>query len=140
MAGRTFVDTNVLLYMFDAGDPVRRARAREVMAALPEEEVVLSLQVLQEFYWNATRKMRPPLGKAEAAGIVRDLSRHEVLSPEPDLVLAAAAREGADGIPFWDALVVEAALAAGCTRLLTEDLQHGRSFDGLVVENPFRRK
>ena len=55
------------------------------------------------------------------------------------MILAAVARSTADGVAFWDGLIVEAALSAGCTRMLTEDLQHGRVFDGLRVENPFRR-
>ena len=137
MAGRVFVDTNVLLYLYDGADPDKQERAKRSLAWMESGNLVLSTQVLQEFYWNATRKLRPPLQPADAATVVASLARNPVVVVDPPIILAAVARSGDDRIAFWDALIVESALSAGCERLLTEDLQHGRAFGPLRVENPF---
>jgi len=134
---RTFVDTNVLGYMFDPRDPAKQAKAQSAVTGFLPAELVLSTQVLQEFYWTATRKLDPPLAPEAAAGVVADLSLNRVVVLTPPVILQAIARGVNDRISFWDALIVEAALSAGCDRLLTEDLQHGRTFDTLRVENPF---
>jgi predicted nucleic acid-binding protein len=106
---------------------------REVEAG----RVALSTQVLQEFYVNATRKLRSPLSPERAEARVRDLSKLPLVQVEPSLILAAIARSRSLGFSFWDALIVEAALAGGADRLLTGDLQHGQEIEGLRVENPF---
>ncbi len=137
VAGRTFVDTNVLLYLFDAGEKAKARIAQSVLADLDPAQVVLSTQVLEEFYWNATRKLRPPLPPADAATQVVRLAAHTVVVPGVPVLLAAISRGEEDRLAFWDALIVESALSAGCDRLLTEDLQDGRTFGTLRVENPF---
>jgi predicted nucleic acid-binding protein len=98
---------------------------------------VLSTQVLQEFYVNATRKLGRPLSPERAEARVRDLSRLPLVQVNAPLILAAIARSRSLGFSFWDALILEAALSAGAARLLTEDLQHGREVEGLRIENPF---
>ena len=138
VAGRDFVDTNVLLYLFDVGEPTKSDVARRVYGTAEPGDLVVSTQVLQEFYWNSTRKLVPPLEPAEAAGYLRDFAMHDVVEVSVPLILSAAGRSTAARIAFWDALIVEAALSAGCARLLTEDLQDGRDFVGLRVVNPFR--
>jgi len=134
---RTFFDTNLLLYLFDVGEPAKSGAARRAFDGSAPGDIVVSTQVLQEFYWNATRKLSPPLPAHEAACHVRELSEHTVVVVEVPLILAATARAESDTIAFWDALIVEAALSAGCTRLLSEDMQDGREFDGMRVVNPF---
>lgn len=138
MAGRTFLDTNLLLYLFDVGEPVKSDAARRVFDGLTPGDIVLSTQVLGEFFWNATRKLIPRIPPDEAAGHVRSFSLHTIVVPDVPMIHGAMARTATDRIAFWDALIVEAALSAGCVRLLTEDLQDGREFDGLRVENPFK--
>lgn len=137
MAGRTFLDSNVLVYMFDGKYPGKREKARSTYAGLERGQVVVSTQVLQEFFWNVTRKLSPPVPEDVAVGCIRDFSAHTVVVIELDTVFAAIARASSARIAFWDGLIVEAALSAGCTRLLTEDLQDGREFDGMRVVNPF---
>ena len=137
MSDRTFLDTNVLLYLFDVGEPAKSRIARRAYDALAPGDGVLSTQVLQEFYWNARRKLRPPLGTDAALRSLLDLSAHETVVVGVPLIAAAVARGAEDRLAFWDALVVESALEARCTRLLTEDLRHGRRFGPLRVENPF---
>lgn len=135
---RTFFDTNILLYLFDASYPEKKARAQEVL----EEEVgadraVLSTQVLQEFYVNATRKLATPLSHEVAESRVRDFASLPLVQVDAVLILAAIARSRSMSFSFWDALIIESALSAGADLLLTEDLQHGQAFEGLRVEDPF---
>jgi predicted nucleic acid-binding protein len=139
MTSRTFLDTNVLVYLFDADAPGKQARAREVLAkALERGAVVVSTQVLQEFYVTATRKLARPLPAAEAEGALRRLIELPVVQVDPEMILAAAVSRRRDRISFWDALILVAASAAGCGEVFSEDLQHGRSFGRVRVVNPFR--
>ena len=138
MAGRTFLDTNILVYLVDGGHPAKQAAARRAFDELEPGSVVLSTQVLQEFHWNATRKLVPPMPTAAAARFVLDLSAHRVVTVDVPLILAAISRTTSDPVDFWDALILEAALEAGCDRLYSEDFQHGRLFGALQVVNPLR--
>jgi predicted nucleic acid-binding protein len=137
--GRKFFDTNLLVYLHDLSEPGKRARAGEVFeAAVRADEVVLSAQVLQEFFVVATRLEASPLSIEEAEAQLNRYSRLEVVRADAELVLAAVARLRRSKISFWDALVVEAALRAGCTTLYSEDLRDGWLVDGrLRVVNPF---
>jgi predicted nucleic acid-binding protein len=139
MAGRTFFDTNVLVYLFDADSPDKQARAREALQqALERGAVVISTQVLQEFFVTVTRKLARPLPAAEAEAALRRLMELPVVQVDPDLILAAAVSARRDRISFWDALILATASAADCGEVLSEDLQHGRSFGRVRVVNPFR--
>lgn len=137
MAGRAFVDTNVLVYLYDERDRRKQARAREVLQWMEHGELVVSTQVLQEFCATVLRKMNPPMPLAELAAVVASFARNPVVLVEPSLILAAIERSRVDRLSYWDAVIVESALSADCERLLTEDLQHGRQFGSLRVENPF---
>ena len=135
---RTFLDTNVLLYLFDSSEPQKKVKAQEVLRGeVAADRAVLSTQVLQEFYVNATRKLVPPLPPEVAEERVRDFSRLPLIRTDEHMVLAAIARSRASSFSLWDALIVEAALKGGADRLLTEDLQHGQVIEGLRIENPF---
>lgn len=134
----SFFDTNVLVYMYDDDEPEKKSRAIAVF----EEEIeagraALSTQVLQEFYVNVVRKLQTPLSPERAEARVRDFSNLSLVRVDAHLILAAIARSRVMQFSFWDALVMEAALAAGADRLLTEDLQHGQVIDGMLIENPF---
>lgn len=135
---RSFFDTNVLLYLFDNSVPAKKARAQEVFYDEVEaDRAVLSTQILQEFYVNATRKLAEPLSAEAAEEQVRDFARLPLVRTDEVMILAAIERHRSMSFSFWDALVVEAALRAGADRLLTEDLQHGQEIEDLTVENPF---
>ena len=135
---RSFFDTNVLLYLFDNDYPLKKARAQDVLQEeMAAGRVVLSTQVLQEFYVNATRKLGSPPPSEVAEERVRDFSRLPLVRTDEAMVLSAIARSRASSFSFWDALIVEAALKADADRLLTEDLQHGQTIDGMRIENPF---
>ncbi len=135
---RSFFDTNVLLYMYDDDEPQKKARAIDVFGQAVEDNLaVLSTQVLQEFYVNATRKLAVPLSPERAAARVRDFARLPLVRVDEAMILTAIERSRSMSLSFWDSLVVEAALRTGAGRLLTEDLQHGQRIGGVTVENPF---
>ncbi|MHB0981679.1 MAG: PIN domain-containing protein [Thermoleophilia bacterium] len=135
---RVFLDTNVLVYVFDKDEPAKQAQATHIFQALVEEgRALLSTQVLQEFYAVSTGKLRSPLTLAEAGTALEAFARLPVVMVTPDVVLGAARLHRSDSVSFWDALIVQAALSAGADVLYSEDLQHGRRFGGLRIENPF---
>lgn len=139
MTERVFLDTNVLVYVFDGDE-----RAKQAVAARILEEAgasgrhVLSTQILEEFYVTVTRKLAKPLSHADAQKAVAALALLPVVQIDAASVVAAVARAGERRLSLWDALVVQSAVEGGCTTLLTEDLQHGQTIDGVRVENPFR--
>ena len=133
-----FVDTNVLLYAVGtaAGESAKRAHAR---ALLDREDLALSVQVLQEFYVQATRPTRTdPLSHEQAVNLIESWLRYPVQEMTVAVHLAALSARLRWDLSYWDAAIVEAARALGCTVLLTEDLQHGMNLAGIRVENPFR--
>ena len=133
---RRFVDTNVLVYLFDSDAPGKQAIARRILEDRPED-LVLSIQVLGEFYVSVTRKLTEPLAPESAGKAVADLCTLSVRPILPSLVPTAVQRSQASQISYWDALIVESAIEAGAEVLLTEDLQHGQRFGRLRVVNPF---
>lgn len=131
-----FLDTNVLVYQVDTKDPTRQARALSLTATLyQQKQMVLSTQVLQEFYNTATAKLRIPSPVSE--GLVRSFAKGRVVQVAPPIIFAAMQRHAGGQFSFWDALIVEAALSAGCKTLYSEDMQHGLVLDGMAIENPF---
>lgn len=137
-AGRTFVDTNVLVYAHDATEAVRQPMARAALEQLWADGTgTLSTQVLQEFYVVATRKLEVPLSPAEAREVIELYAAWPVVVLGPTLILNASRLHEGGGIAFWDALIVEAARVAGAERLLTEDLADGAVIAGVRIENPF---
>jgi predicted nucleic acid-binding protein len=135
---RTFFDTNVFVYLFDEDSPVKRARARRVFDEEARSgQIILSPQVLQELYVTVTRKLARPLPPRTALAALTQLSAFPLVRVDSSTILRAVRLHQSASLSFWDALIVQAALEGGCARLFSEDLQHGRRFEGLVVENPF---
>lgn len=139
MSVRAFVDTNVLVYLFDSRVPAKQARSASLFESLGTDEYVpvLSTQVLQEAFVALTRKLAMDPKEALASLKLLDDSGFVIQVIAAPVVWRAATRVIKDKLSFWDALVVEAALESDCTVLFSEDLQAGRSFDGLTVRNPF---
>ncbi len=140
MTDRVFLDTNILVYLFDADAPTKQRRVRDLLSnqAL-QARLVLSTQVLQEFYVSVTRKLATPLEPPVAAQTVWDLATWPVIQIDPGLILSAIARSQTARLSFWDALIVEAALSGGATALYSEDLQDGLVIEGMRISNPFQR-
>jgi predicted nucleic acid-binding protein len=132
-----FVDTNVLLYAASTApdERVKASAAREILQA---EDLGLSVQVLQEFYVQATRAARVErLTHEQAASLVEALLRFPVQETTVALMRAALQTGQRFRISYWDAAVVEAARSLGCDTLLSEDLGHGTDYGGVRVVNPF---
>jgi len=138
MTDRAFVDTNVWIYAVDGADAAKRERALEVVAPAAQRDLVVSTQVLTEFYAVATRKLATPVPAEDAELMVGELSLLPVVAIDASLVAAAITGSREWRISIWDALIIRAAEVAGCRRLLSEDLADGTSYGAVVVENPFR--
>lgn len=135
---RQFVDTNVLIYAADASAGAKQVRAAELLDRLWREEApCASVQVLEEFHHNVTRKLPRPLSAAESLAKVQYYSAWPIFAPSAQDVAAAISLQMLHRLNFWDALIVPAALALRCGILWTEDLHHGMRFGDLAVQNPF---
>ena len=134
-----FFDTNVLVCVFDRAESVKQAIAQDLITAhMAARNMVLSTQVLQELYVALTRKKQ--LGAADALEVVTTFAQERIVPASADLVLrglALSQQHQQRQLSAWDALIVQAALQAGCTTLYSEDFQTGARFDDLVVVNPF---
>ncbi len=138
MSGRTFVDTNVLIYAHDADAGSKQEVARALLRDLWESRTgVLSAQVLQEFYVNATRKIRSPLPRPAARSVVDTYAPWCVDGVTPADLARAFQLEDDARLGFWDALIVAVAIRSGAQRVLSEDLNDGQTIAGLTIENPF---
>lgn len=134
IATRQFLDTNVIVYALDDAEP----RKRDISQALlqdPDNDCIISTQVMIETYSAATRKLG--IEPATATSLVHDLSQLEVVPTHSHLVLQAIETSQSHNISIWDALILEAARAAGCPTLITEDLAHGSSIRGVRIVNPY---
>ena len=137
MTAPYFVDTNVLVYADDRSAGVKRDRARELIrSALRDGRARLSTQVLAEYFAVATRKLG--LASATARRRVEIYAALSVFRPAVDDLLAAIDLHRLHDLSIWDAMIVRSARASGCRVLYSEDLQHGQSFDGVMVVDPFR--
>ena len=133
-----FFDTNVLVYLFDADSPDKRKRARALFQAhAGAGDILLSTQVLQEFYVVVTRKLARPLDAAAAAEATENFAELPMVNIDSKLILSAIHRSRGSRLSFWDALVVQAAIEGHASTLYSEDMQHGLTLDGMKVVNPF---
>ena len=134
-----FVDTNVLLYVIsrDPAESSKAVRANEILVA---GDIGLSVQVLQEFYVQSTRASRTDaITHDQAAGLIEAWSRFPVQVTSVGVMRAALATRVRFGISYWDAAILEAGRALGCSVVLSEDLDDATDYDGIRVEDPFRR-
>jgi predicted nucleic acid-binding protein len=137
MNAKTFVDTNVLIYAHDADAKLKHDKAKSVLRELWGQRTgVLSMQVLQEFYVNVTRKIASPLPK-DAARLVVNSYAIWCTETTPAEISAAFRIEDESRIGFWDALIVATAAKCGAARILSEDLNAQQTIAGVRIENPF---
>jgi predicted nucleic acid-binding protein len=133
-----FVDTNVLLYAISnaSDEQDKTERARNILAG---RDLVLSVQVLQEFYVQATRASRSDtLSHEQAARLIGSFLRFSVQEITTEVLLVALATRERFQISYWDAAIIEASRAAGCDVVLSEDLADGEDYAGVRVQNPFQ--
>ena len=135
MTARHFVDSNILIYAISKspGEKDKASKANELLNAV---DLALSVQVLQEFYVQATRAQR--LSHERATLLVKSFCRYPVQEMTLSLVEAALRTTERFQISYWDAAIIEAARSLGCREVLSEDLNDGQDFGGVRVVNPFR--
>jgi len=133
-----FVDTNVLLYAISSA-PAEERKAARANALLAERDLALSVQVLQEFYVQATRASRPDaISHENAVELIEAFQRFPVAPIGVDVMRAALATRERFRISYWDAAILEAARSLSCDVVLSEDLSDAVDYAGVRVENPFR--
>ncbi len=138
MSALRFLDTNILLYSIsrDPEEVTKRDRARML---LDRDDVGLSIQVLSEFYVQATRPTRnDALPHDIAAGLIASWLRFPVQETTPGVLLDALEIKATHGFSYWDSAIIAAASALGCRDVYTEDLTHGKEVKGVRIIDPFR--
>ncbi len=133
-----FFDTNILLYSIST-DPVEKTKRERAIALLEGDDAALSVQVLQEFYVQATRATKPyPLSHADAVDMITGWSRFRVQDVTLAILQTALEMRLRHRFSYWDCAIIAAARTLGCRELYTEDMTHGRDVDGVLIINPFR--
>lgn len=134
---RTFVDTNVLVSAYDRADDAKQRRALQVLREVAPTDLVLSSQVLSEFYVATTRPDRRLLTTDRAREVVTSMSWTTVEVVDSDLVRRALRIHKSQPLSYWDSLIVAAATRAECSRILTEDFSSISPIEGVQIQNPF---
>lgn len=138
MSGKAFVDTNILIYAHDENESSKHDHAVRLIDQLwDEQRGVLSTQVLQEFAINLRKSIRLRLSSAEVRRRIESFLAWEIVINPPRAIVRALEIEGKYKVSFWDAMIVQAAVNAGCEVLYSEDLSHGQEYEGVLVVNPF---
>jgi predicted nucleic acid-binding protein len=139
MSDRTFVDTNILVYAHDADAGEKHATAAKAVAELWESRNgIISTQVLQELYVTLTRKVAMPVAGNIARRLIRNYLMWELVLNDGAIILHASEIEENYKLSFWDGLIIAAAYSKNAVVILSEDLNHGQSIEGILVHNPFR--
>jgi predicted nucleic acid-binding protein len=138
MTGKVFVDSNVLIYAHDSDAPAKQQRAAKRLRELWDNvRGRLSTQVLQEFYVNATQKIKKPLPRSVAREIIRNYGLWVESAITTATVVRASEIADAWKLSFWDSMILASAEQDGATELLSEDLKHGQVIAGIRIINPF---
>jgi predicted nucleic acid-binding protein len=139
MPDRFFLDTNIFVYSFDRSEVAKSKRAGQLIrTALKTQKGIISYQVVQEFFNAALQRFAKPLKADEAEQYFSTIFRPLLgIHSSPALYLEALHLQGRYRLPWYDSLIVAAAIQAECELLMTEDLQHGQRFGNLRIENPF---
>ena len=133
-----FIDTNVLLYTIsrDLAEQDKANRANDILAA---HDLGLSVQVLEEFYVQATRQSRSDaISHQQAVRLIESFRRFPVQDITSGIMMAALSSRQRFQLSYWDAAIIEASRALGCQVVLSEDLYDGQDYAGVRVTNPFR--
>jgi predicted nucleic acid-binding protein len=135
---RTFIDTNILIYAYDATAGQKHTAAANLLIDLWRSRLgLVSTQVLQEFFVNVVRKIPKPIDNRIAQEIVKDLLKWQVVVVTGDSILDAIDLSSRYRYSFWDAMIIESAIRGNARILMTEDLQNGQEIGGVTITNPF---
>ena len=132
---RVFIDTSVLVYLFDSRQQAKQRKAAEVLRQYPRP--VVSTQVLGEFYVTVTRKFAKPMNPVQAIAAVDRIRGWQIVPVDEEVVSTALHLTQQYQMSYWDAQIAASAARAGCQILLTEDLSGPGVIMGVRLENPF---
>ncbi len=136
MSDRYFLDTNILVYALDSGSPEKQKQCREIIAQHADSgDGIVSTQVMQEFYVAATRKLG--VDPLVAKGVLKTFAVFEIVQVSILLIQEAIDCSLLNQLSFWDSLILAAAASAGCTVVLSEDLDAKETILGVKIQNPF---
>lgn len=139
--GKVFVDTNIIVYAYDISAGEKHKKAMEIMEDLWDSgHGIISSQVLQEFFVNATRKIAKPLDVVTAKEIVKDLLKWKVVNVNGDMILEAMDIHSSHKYSFWDSMIIAAAIEGGAGTILSEDLSDSQMVKGAIIKNPFKKQ
>ncbi|MBS3819955.1 PIN domain-containing protein [bacterium] len=135
---KVFLDTNIIVYAYDISAGEKHETARKIIIDLWDSGLgLVSTQVLQELFVTVTQKIPGPLDIKLAKEIVNDLLKWEVVVNDGDDILEAIEIQSEHNYSFWDSMIIQAAVRGGANILLTEDLDHGLTIEGITIQNPF---
>jgi len=137
MQERSFFDTNILVYTDDSVFPEKQAIATQLLEeGWNSGNIVLSTQVLQEYFSASTRKLgvSPEITQRK----IELLAHLDIVSIEHNDIMQAIDIHRLHSFSFWDSLIIRMAQKTRCTILYSEDMQHGQQIGGVKVANPFR--
>jgi predicted nucleic acid-binding protein len=138
--GKVFIYTNILVYAYDVSAGAKHEEAVAVMSDLWNTgRGVTSMQVLQEFFVNATGKIPKPLDVTTAREVVRDFLKWNPILINGEIIVDAIDIHAAHKYSFWDALIIASAIESGAGTLLTEDLSDKYKIKNIVIRNPFKQ-
>ena len=137
MPALQFLDTNVLVYAYDTGDPRKRRIAQALVRRAIEGEIVVSSQVLAEFAATLLHKLSPAAHPTEVTAILDALAPIKLVPTDGNTVRRAIRARAEYGIHFYDGMIIAAAERGSCARIWSEDLNSGQSYFGVTVVNPF---
>lgn len=138
MPAPDFLDTNVLVYAYDTTDAQKQQIARQLVRRALAGEILTSTQVLAEFAATLLHKVVPPLSGPDVETILEALSPITLIIPDAEIVRRAVKANGKYGLHFYDGMIVASAERGGCNRILSEDLNSGQQYFGIVAVNPFK--
>lgn len=137
--GKVFIDTNILVYAYDVSAGTKHEKAVAIMSDLWNTgHGVTSMQVLQEFFVNATGRIPKPLDVTTAREVVRDLLKWNPVLINGEIIVNAIDIHAAHKYSFWNALIIASAIETGAGTLLTEDLADKHKIKNIVIKNPFK--
>ncbi len=133
-----FIDANILLYSLDFA-PANATKNSVATDILRNSDLALSIQVLQEFYVQATHSRRTDaISHDIAVRLMQKWMRFRIQENTREVLESALTLKDRFHISFWDASILAAAKSCGCKELLSEDLNHGQDYEGITVINPFK--
>jgi predicted nucleic acid-binding protein len=138
MSDKFFIDTNILVYANDITDAAKNLKSKDIiLQGMHDDTLVLSTQVLSEFYVTVTKKIERPLSSIEAKEEIELLKSVEVIEISIDMIIRAIEFSERFKVSYWDALIIASAIEAKCQIIYSEDLSSGQKFESTSILNPY---